>query len=263
MSREELLESAALDAYGLLDDYEASLYTRSFHHAPASVQNEILQLQAELVSDDTSMPSENPDPGLRQRVLDAVAEAIEIEAPQLEPLAIIGRPRAVAEAPTPAQYTYSRFWRAASLGLCAGLIVALYLLTQSVRSGNDLAKLALSNNTDSQLEQMIGPTFKDYVFDPTAAPVRFTPTVQGTNMRAVIYMVENSENAFLVFEGLQHTEYTLRVRDAEGGHTQIQTFNSTGRLSGVKVALNHIASELKGASLEIVSESGVALVAKL
>ncbi len=46
MSREELLELAALDALGLLDEYEAALYTRSFHHAPAAVQDEIKDLQA-------------------------------------------------------------------------------------------------------------------------------------------------------------------------------------------------------------------------
>ncbi len=41
MTRKELLELAALDVLGLLDEYEAAYYTRSFHHAPASVQDEI------------------------------------------------------------------------------------------------------------------------------------------------------------------------------------------------------------------------------
>ena len=37
MTREELLELSALDALGLLEEYEAALFTRSFHHAPAAV----------------------------------------------------------------------------------------------------------------------------------------------------------------------------------------------------------------------------------
>src|SRR5512145_2816558 len=98
MTREELLETAALDAFGLLDEYEASLYTRSFHHAPAAVQDEIINLQAQLVSDETFIPNDLPNPALRQRVLDAVSDAIDLEAPQLEPLATIGRTRpAIAE----------------------------------------------------------------------------------------------------------------------------------------------------------------------
>ncbi len=51
MTRQELLELAALDALGLLDRYEAALYTRSFHHASAPVQDEIVRLQAEIASD--------------------------------------------------------------------------------------------------------------------------------------------------------------------------------------------------------------------
>ena len=51
MTREELLELAALDAFGLLDDYEAALFTRSFHHAPVAVQDEIRSTEeVELIS---------------------------------------------------------------------------------------------------------------------------------------------------------------------------------------------------------------------
>jgi hypothetical protein len=84
-------------------------------------------------------------------------------------------------------------------------------------------------------------------------------------MRAVVYVVENSENAFLAFENLPpYAEYTLRIKDSNGGLTDVQTFSSTGRLSGMKIAFNQVASELKGATLEIVGERGiVALVAQL
>ena len=93
MAREELIESAALDAFGLLEDYEAALFTRSFHHAPAAVQSEIISMQAEITSDERLLPGVNPDPKLRERMLDAVEKAIEKETAELEPLAIIGRPR--------------------------------------------------------------------------------------------------------------------------------------------------------------------------
>ena len=36
MTTTELLELAALDALGLLDEYESAFYSRSFHHARAA-----------------------------------------------------------------------------------------------------------------------------------------------------------------------------------------------------------------------------------
>ena len=39
MTPRQLLELASLDALGLLDDIESTAYTRSFHDAPATVQD--------------------------------------------------------------------------------------------------------------------------------------------------------------------------------------------------------------------------------
>ena len=86
MTREELLELAALDAFGLLDDYEAALFTRSFHHAPVAVQDEIKELQASFASDPVFVPDVQPATDLRHRVLDRVSKAIETESVELAPL---------------------------------------------------------------------------------------------------------------------------------------------------------------------------------
>ena len=72
LTREDLLELAALDALDLLDEFDSAHYTRSFHDAPARVQDEIKQRQAELAADTTLLPEEGPTPSLRPRVLDAV-----------------------------------------------------------------------------------------------------------------------------------------------------------------------------------------------
>src|SRR5262245_38253520 len=93
MTREELLESAALDAFGLLDEYETALFTRSFHHAPAAAQDEIIAMQADLVSDERLLPQRNTEQALGGRGLDAVALAIEQDSAHLDLLATIGRPR--------------------------------------------------------------------------------------------------------------------------------------------------------------------------
>lgn len=96
MSREELLELAPLDAFGLLDDYETALFNRSFHHAPATVQAEIRALQAQLAEDPSFLSADMPRDLLRQKVLVRIAEEVEETAEQLKPLATIGGMAALA-----------------------------------------------------------------------------------------------------------------------------------------------------------------------
>ncbi len=90
MTREELIELAPLDAFGLLDDYEAALFNRSFHHAPAAVQAEIRAIQAELAENTAFLSAEDPRALLRQKVLLRISEEVEETAEQLKPLAQIG-----------------------------------------------------------------------------------------------------------------------------------------------------------------------------
>jgi hypothetical protein len=266
MTRDELLESAAADAFGMLDDYEAALYTRSLHHAPATVQNEVLQRQAELVSDMSLMPNVEPHPDLKQRVLDAVAEAVQSESAHLAPLATIGRSRVVD--PMPARFAFgapSQFWRAAAFVLCAGVIVLAYFFADARNWGNQVATLALSNNTDAQLEQLIGPTFKNYLFDATARRAVLASTSGDSTLHAIVYTRENSDLAFLVIEGLpsQASPYTLQITHSDGHVDSLKNFASTGRLSGVQVALNTLASNLKNVRWEITNASGVVLMASV
>ena len=128
MTQRELLELAALDALGLLDEFEAAYYTRSYHDAPATIQDEIKRIQAELAADPRLLPGDEPDPGLRERVLKAVAQAIEREESRLAPLATIGRRRA-GELRREGRFRLQasgQFWRAACFVL-AGVAVVFSL----------------------------------------------------------------------------------------------------------------------------------------
>ena len=86
----ELIELAVLDAHGLLDPIESELFNRSFHNAPASVQDEIVRLQHRLATDESLLPSDLPPASLKGKVIDAVAKAADTEAKRLAPLALIG-----------------------------------------------------------------------------------------------------------------------------------------------------------------------------
>jgi hypothetical protein len=265
MTREELIESAALDAFGLLEEYETALFTRSFHHAPAATQNEIISMQSDLVSDERLLPGVNPDPKLRERVLDAVAEAIEKETAELEPLAIIGRPRSNEADVVGAIHNGStaRYWRAAAFVLSGVVIVVSYFCVDAYRKNHELGMAFANNVTGMQLEQLIGPPIKEFIFDGAAKRVAMIAKAPGLASQAALYYRETDQSAMLVVEGLTWSSeptYVLRAIDASGQAHQIQTFASAGHLSGVKIDLGGLASNLKNMTLQITTIQGTVLM---
>ena len=58
----QLIELAVLDAHGLLEPIESDLFDRSFHDAPASIQDEIIQMQRDFALDESLLPSDTPPP---------------------------------------------------------------------------------------------------------------------------------------------------------------------------------------------------------
>jgi hypothetical protein len=240
MTREELIELAALDAFGLLDEYEAALYTRSFHHAPVAVQNEIRELQAAFAGEASLLPDVEPDPALRQRVLDAVAKAIEADSLNLAPLAMIGRPdrarpgtagRIGVAASTPV-------WRAAAFALAAALLVVAYFAGQFLERNNLLTGAVIDLSTLQQVEVEIGPTFKDFVGNPTCTTRTLRPVPgSGNDAFAVVYVNEQDE-AFLFAVCLpkQNGPLTLTLTDEATGDEKLsQQFTRTSTLTGVQV----------------------------
>ena len=96
----QLLELAVLEAHGLLEQIEVDLFTRSFHDAPASIQEEIVRIQEKFALDDSLLPAENPPAELRKKILQSVAETADKEAQRLAPLALIGARASAATGPT-------------------------------------------------------------------------------------------------------------------------------------------------------------------
>jgi hypothetical protein len=268
MTREELLESAALDAYGLLDDYEAALFTRSYHHATPAVQNEIIHMQADYVSDETLLPAETPNPALRDKVLDAVAMAIETESSQLEPLATIGGRvrRADGEVVGTIRPAASgQFWRAASFILCAAVIVVSYVCVNAYRSNHELTMAFLNNTVGQELDTLIGPPIKDLMLDPNAKRIVLTSKNPAISGKAALYYRENSDDAILVIDGLTTAspEYTFKITDASGAVQHNQAFTSAGHLTGLKVTLTGIAASMANATLQITDRTGAVILASV
>ena len=262
-----MLELAALDVFGLLDDYDSALYTRSFHDAPATVQDELRQLQADIASDESLLTDEVPPPELRERVLKTVAQAIELDNTKLAPLASIGRVRPPAAPTSTPQNGRSRlmqtlfggsgqFWRAACFVLAGALIVLAYFWADAQREAKLITSLAIAEITSVQLEQEIGPTAKDFILDKGTRYIVLSPVVPVPGFKATILLHKSGEKGLLVMEGLPATEgldYSLTVTDADGTEHEVTPFRSRGRLSGVQLSL--AAIKLGPASIWTISST--------
>ena len=273
MSIEELMELAALDAFGLLDEYETDLYSRSFHHAPASVQDEIVRIQAELAANEALLPIETPDKDLRARVLKAVARAIEEEdsatLATLAPLASIGgRLTSSPVATRPRLALSGQFWRAAALLLASTTLVMTYFWAEARTEGNRIAKLALDQNMILQLEKEIGPTFLEYLGNPSCDRHVFRNKTPRTNAIGTLFVDRKTKTAFLLLLDMPTIEsdddtknqYTLRARLEDGTNEVVHTFSGTlSRNHGLRI--NRLSSTLLAiVAWEITDSSGVALL---
>ena len=255
MTRQELLELAALDALGLLDRYEAALYTRSFHHASAPVQDEIVRLQAEIASDESLLPLDEPDGTLRERVLRKVAEAIESEASEFAPLATIGRRRRGSnESGGRSSFgTSGPFWRAAAFILAGTVVVLAYFWTDAMKEHNELAKIALIRLTDVQLNQEVGPGITGFIFDDNVQRVVLKPPA-GTNttFEAVLFVNPETGEAFLVTNNFDYNldpTYAVNLTPADGPPDPRLAFMSTGGLDGFR--FDFVAAALTSATWTI------------
>jgi hypothetical protein len=198
LSAESLRELAMLDTLGFLEEYEAALYTRSFHYAPSAVQDEIRALQADIATEQSLLSDDEPSSELRERVLERVQRSIEEDASELAPLATIGRTR--GDEPFPATRSW-QFWRAACFALAASLLVTLYSLQQSFMTAKEIAT--------GQFEGMaVG--YSDQVMLKPSAPDGET--------RGVLQFTRGSRKALLTVIGLPASKkgYELRLLNPDG-----------------------------------------------
>jgi len=273
MTRQELLEMAALDGLGLLESYEAALYTRSFHHAPAAVQDEILRLQSEIARDETLLPDVEPDATLRERVLRKVAEAIEKVDADLAPLATIGKNRRTADGNDIRSSFRSSgpFWRAAAFILTGSLAVTGYFLMNARQEQDELTKLVFSRFTDHQLIDKIGPDITSYLFEGNIERVVFKPVNANSNLQAVLFVNAETGSAFLVtnkFAQAIDPTYSLQVSVSKKEPKGVLSFMSTGALDGfrtdtIKYAATITTSMIASATWQITDADGIVLLTSI
>ncbi len=161
----QLLELAVLDAHGLLEPIESDLFNRSFHDAPASIQDEIKQMQEEFSLDDTLLPEDIPPTTLRKKVLDAVSETADKEAQRLAPLALIGARASIAQGKLGSSKS-TLFWRTAAMILFGVAVVLIVMTVDANLKANRISQIALNTGATESLAEMGGEEFKKFVGNP-------------------------------------------------------------------------------------------------
>ena len=270
LRREELIEQASLDALGLLDEFEAAHYARSFQAAPASVQEEIRQLQAAIVADGAMLSDEEPPAGLRGRVLGAVQDAMEAEAADLQPIASIGsrsarptRTNADRER-TIVSIDQERFgvrersmhrrlmvWRAASVALAASLVTAILWVVMISDEAMHVNRLAQGRMTEVEMQRLLGSAFPAIARNPSNMYVQLSGLGLVSRSAATISVNTETHHTFLIAYSLvPNQEYSVRMTTKDG--QVIELGRVTGMDSVTGAQLKDVNPELfEKATIEI------------
>ncbi len=239
MTPRELLELASLDALGLLDTVEEAVYTRSFHDAPATIQDEVLRRQAEIANDLLLLPADEPEPNLRERVLKAVAAAVDRDELSLAPLARIGRRRRATDGETGSRFGLTgsgQFWRAACFVLAGVSLIMVYFLAVGSQNSRELYIAAINDDT-KKLEVLLTPRPAQFLLD-ASRKVPLSGVAGAVPYQASLYINDTAGEILILVEDLPRTEgfeYVLQVVRRDEVTQKLQAFGSLGGFGGVTV----------------------------
>lgn len=99
-TRDELLELAELDALGALEPAEQARFERGLRDASPALRAELHAIQDAAVLDPIGLCDEEPEAGLKYKVMARIADAVTESESELAPIASIGRP-AATQRPAP------------------------------------------------------------------------------------------------------------------------------------------------------------------
>ena len=91
-TRDELLELAELDALGALEPAEQARFERGLRDASPALRAELHSIQDAAVLDPIGLCDEEPEAGLKYKVMARIADAVTESESELAPIASIGRP---------------------------------------------------------------------------------------------------------------------------------------------------------------------------
>lgn len=161
MKTQELLELAALDALGLLDEHEREAFDRAFRAAPPALQAQIRGEQTRIAKDESLLPEVDAPLGLRAKVLARWREAVSAKRRFVPPL-------------LPSSGV-SPIWRMAAVGALAATIV---VGVSSLQIQSEFKKLAAAANdlkVSQAFSQEFGQSFEEVFMNPNVEKVAYQP----------------------------------------------------------------------------------------
>lgn len=237
MNNDNLFEMAALDALGLLEAEERREFEDAFESASPALREQIRREQSRLTDLDDSLPKVSAPESLRDRVLQAVHQAMAAMAPARtsEVIAKIGSPA------WPTRRAVSPIWRAACIGFATATVV-LIAVGFYMRGRYDEGLQAFRDIDLTQLMmQDLGSEFVDQLLSPGSLKVSFQPADNESQAKAMIFVDPETKTAYLVTRDLPQIEgeYRLVVVDdfGEFDHT-VASFQADGALNGTPLNLN-------------------------
>lgn len=272
MNTQELIENTMLYTLGLLEDSEISAYESAFEAAPESVKQLVREESLRMSDFGDLMPSNEPDPALRELVISAVRAAMREQEneqriaadEQLVPAAVIGRIDSHTvrhESARRAQPKVSsvpkvhRLWRASTIGFAAATIALSVVWTSNNQTINQVSSDALI----SQIYNSIGPEYlESTLFDPTTQRVSLVSNDASSNAVAAVWHNPDWKSARLFVKNMKATEdnpLRLVVLDEEGNILrEVTTFSSEGELEDYEIKVN-LKSDRKLAIYQGISEA--------
>lgn len=233
----DLLEYAALDALGLLDDAEREEFERAFRAASPEVQAMVRREQTRAADIDAILPRVEAPAGLKQRVVDAWRDAVAAVAP--EPVGAI-TPELVA---MNSGLRTGYLWRAACLGFATASLVLAGFFIWGLQMNNDLRGQIAQNKTLGEVSRL-GPGFLDTYFAATRQEFTLTPVVSGLADAVHGRLLVDTEKStgVLVFQKLPADDGAYRVvLQGDNGEQVVANFRATGGLTTVNVDFRKLA----------------------
>ncbi len=245
MNTYELLEFAALDAHGLLDEQERGDFEDAFRSASPALQAQVRREQARLAQTDAHLPPVDPPVGLKSRVMAAVRDAMGLPSAESgrqdgrEADVVVG----VEEVPAPLRLTpeilpsrgVNHWWRAGAIGAMAAALVFAFATLQMRADYQQIEDQVHKNLIADMFLQDFGSRFEQSLFSENTRFVSFTPADEEFSGRAVVMLDPVRKTGQILVKDLPAIggEYSLVVVDADGNPTgtAVVTFAGTG--SGV------------------------------
>jgi anti-sigma-K factor RskA len=256
LTTNELLDLAAEDLLGVLEDAERNAFDESVAAADPAVQEQVRREQSKVAeSVQATLPLVIQSPDLKDRVMDrlgreagAVTAASASETTPEMPAVVAAASSfpfsteaaalemAWRDLPT---RRVNRYWRAASLVL-AGLSVALgAMLLDSKQTFYNLVDIYTSESQNAYLRMHgLGVPYTQLHMDSGTVSTRFVD-VNGGNAVAVLESNEAMGQAYLVVDGLQAgTQYELRyVLDDQDDAVVAHQFRFDGGSRAISIEL--------------------------